>query len=176
MQDQNQTSQFERLTGQTYGSFARAESAADEEASLRIGKFAVVEDFYSGVYLVLPLREAENYAENNDAEIQYETGAESHTSLDEVVKLNGYIAAPGRELVPVCKLFRAPSGDERARVEENTMAWWAMSAVGWAVLIKRYGWSPERQRNLDFSMRQMYQARWWATYERTGMYLSEILK
>jgi len=61
---------------QTYGSVARAENAADEEASLRRGKFAVVEDFYSGYFLVLSQREAEDYTNNNDAEIQYETGAE----------------------------------------------------------------------------------------------------
>jgi hypothetical protein len=61
----------------TYGSFARAETAADEQASLRTGKWAVVEDFYSGYFLVLPLAEAEDYTANNDAGIQYETGAES---------------------------------------------------------------------------------------------------
>jgi protein-disulfide isomerase len=58
-----------------YGSFARAETAADEEAALRNGKWAVVEDFYSGYFLVLPTHEADDYVANNYAGIQYETGA-----------------------------------------------------------------------------------------------------
>ncbi len=130
MQDQNQTSQFERLTGQ-------------------------------------PMR--------NHQWLGMCRCGQSHTDPTEVQYLNS-IPEAGRELVPAYPESMATTDDDCARLEENTMAWWAMSAVGWAALIKQYGWTSERQRGLDASMRDMYRARKWATYNRTGVYLPEIPK
>ncbi len=98
---------------------------------------------------------------------------QSHTDPTEVLYLNSS-PETGRELVPVSD--GRLTADDCARLEENTMAWWAMNAVGWAAIIKQWGWTPDRQRSMDASMRDMYRARAWATYKRTGVYLPEIPK